>query len=334
VTTAATTTPVVLVRGGDEVVQRDAVLQLVEELLDDADRSLALEEIVVGPPEPDGADPLLALVDACQTPPFLTELRVVVGRVIDRRTKAADVAALVDYLNDPLPSTRLVLDWSGGTPPKPLLEAVDRSGGRVVDSSPGRKLGEWIRTHLAERGLRVDKAAQSRLETWLGEDPGKLVGLTDLLLSTYGAGVQLQADDVEPFLGDDGGVPPWELTDAIDAGDIRLALDLLHRMLGEGGRHPFQLLATLHGHYARILRLEGADVTGDQDAAQLLGLKGSTFPARKALATARRLGHERVADAIDLLAAADLDLRGGKAWPAELVLEVLVARLARLSAVR
>ncbi len=249
-TTEVTTNapPVVLVRGGDEVVQREAVLQVVDELLGSADRSLALEEIVVGPSEPDGADPLLALVDACQTPPFLTELRVVVGRVGDRRTKA-DVAPLVDYLDDPLSSTRLVLEWSGGAPPKPLLEAIDRSGGRVLDSSPGRRLGEWIKTQLSERGLRVDGAAQSRLETWLGEDPGKLVGLIDLLLSTYGEGAQLDADDVEPFLGDDGGVPPWELTDAIDAGDIRRSLDLLHRMLGEGNRHPFQLLATLHGHY-------------------------------------------------------------------------------------
>ncbi|MGH9261552.1 MAG: hypothetical protein ACRD08_16935, partial [Acidimicrobiales bacterium] len=60
-------------------------------------------------------------------------------------------------------------------------------------------------------------------------------------------------------------------------------------------------------------------------------LRGSTFPARKALSQARKLGHDRVVRAIDLLAVADLDLRGGKAWPDDLVLEVLVARLARLS---
>jgi hypothetical protein len=46
---------------------------------------------------------------------------------------------------------------------------------------------------------------------------------------------------------------------------------------------------------------------------------------------ARRLGHDRIVDAISLLAAADLDLRGAKAWPEDLVLEVLVARLARLA---
>ena len=67
------------------------------------------------------------------------------------------------------------------------------------------------------------------------------------------------------------------------------------------------------------------------EAAKLLGMKGSTFPAKKALAQSRRLGSDRIRRAVRLLAEADLDLRGAKAWPDELVLEVLVARLAALS---
>jgi DNA polymerase-3 subunit delta len=102
-------------------------------------------------------------------------------------------------------------------------------------------------------------------------------------------------------------------------------------MLDGGGRHPLVVMATLHGHYARMLQLDGAPVSGERDAAQLLGLRGSTYPARKAMQQARRLGHDRIVDAISLLAAADLDLRGAKAWPEDLVLEVLVARLARLA---
>jgi len=102
-------------------------------------------------------------------------------------------------------------------------------------------------------------------------------------------------------------------------------------MIGQGDRHPFQVLATLHGHYARMLRLDGSDVAGEREAADLLGIKGSTYQAKKALGQTRRLGHERVVRCIDLLAQADFDLRGGKLWPANLVLEVLVARLASLS---
>jgi DNA polymerase-3 subunit delta len=323
--------PVTLVKGDDEVVLRDAVRLLVDELAGDEDRALVVEEVEVGATDDDGRDPLVALVDAAQTPPFLTAHRVVLGRVVDKRERNDQVAPLVEYLADPLPTTRLVLEWRGGKVPKALLEAVTRAGGEQVDTSPGRKVAEWLQHQLGEAGLKVDAEARQRLVTWLGDEPSRLLGLVDLLRSTYGTASKLGVAEIEPFLGDDGGTPPWELTDAIDRGDRATALALLQRMLGPGDRHPFQVLATLHSHVTRILRLDGADVTGEAQAAQLLGLKGSTFPAKKALGQARKLGHDRIVRMVDLLAEADLDLRGGKAWPDQLVLEVLVARLATMA---
>ena len=323
--------PVVLLKGDDEVVLRDAVRLLVDELVGADDRSLVVEEVEIGASDEEGRDPLIVLVEAAQTPPFLTEHRVVLGRIVDKRERNDQVGPLTDYLVDPLPSTRLVLEWRTGKVPKALLEAVTRSGGQLVDTSPGRKVAEWVQQHLIEADLKVDAEGRQRLVTWVGDEPSRLLGLVDLLHSTYGAGTKLGVGELEPFLGDDGGVPPWDLTDAIDRGDRTLALELLQRMIGQGDRHPFQVLATLHSHFARILRLDGADVAGEKQAAEALGLKGSTFPARKALGQARKLGHDRIVRIIDLLAEADLDLRGGKAWPDHLVLEVLVARLATMS---
>ena len=139
-------------------------------------------------------------------------------------------------------------------------------------------------------------------------------------------------DGVTPFLGQAGGVAPWELTDAIDRGDAAAALDHLRRLLGGGGRHPLVITASLHTHFARMLRLDGApDVTDERSAAAALGMTGSTFPARKALLQARRLGYAGIARAILLLADADLALKGTIDWPPELILEVLVARLAAMS---
>ena len=150
------------------------------------------------------------------------------------------------------------------------------------------------------------------------------------LAATYGGGArQLGPDDVEPFLGEGGGVPPWELTDAIDAGNTATALALLARMSGPGGRHPLQLMAILHAHYGRLARLDGVDATSEAQAAEALGIKPG-FPARKALTQYRRLGGGGVQRAIDLLAAADLDLRGAKDLPDDVIMDVLVARLSRL----
>ena len=317
--------PVHLLRGDDPSLVRDAVRRLVDELVGDGDRTLMVDEH-------GGEYEVTALADAAQTPPFLTDRRVVVGRDL-HQFKAEQLAPLVEYLADPLPTTALVLVWEVGAVPKGLLDAVKRAGGAHVDSSPGRTARDqrsWLAERIAESGVHLDKAAVELVATTLGEDVGRLSGLLGALASTFGPGARLGADDVAPYLGEGGGVAPWELTDAVDRGDIPLAVDRLHRLL-RSDRHSLVVLATLHNHVQRMLALDGAGVGSEKEAAELLGMKGSTFPARKALDQGRRLGRAKLARAVELLAQADVDLRGAKAWPDELVLEVLVARLAFLA---
>ena len=122
---------------------------------------------------------------------------------------------------------------------------------------------------------------------------------------------------------------PWDLTDAIDKGDVPGALDCLARMLDAGGRHPLAVMASLNAHFGRLLRLDGAGIRDENGAAEALGIKG--YPARKAMAASRRLGSAKIARSIRLIGDADLDLRGRSAWSADLVAEVLVARLASLA---
>ena len=315
-----------LLTGDDESILRAAVGDLVHRLVGDGDRSLVVDEF-------DGEDyELRAVVDAAQTPPFLTDRRVVVARGVGRFT-ADDVTGLVAYLGDPLDSTDLVLVGGGGRLPKALADAAKAAGASVVDTSPPSRAKDrlqWIAEQAAEHGVRLDPGAVQRAASWLGEDVGRLDGILATLVSTYGEGVRLTAQHVEPFLGEAGGVPPWDLTDAIDAGDTPRALDLLTRMTRAGERHPLQVMAILHGHYARLARLDGPELHGEADAAAAMGIKPG-FPAKKALGTYQRLGGTGVRRAIALLARADLDLRGETDLPPELVTEVLVARLSRLA---
>ncbi len=324
----------VLVKGDDDGIRGDAVRALTTELLGDLDAGFALDRV-------EGEDYELATaVDAAQTAPFLTERRVVVVRHLGRFT-ADELAPLVAYVGDPLPTTDLVLVWERppastsrlGAVPKRLTDALKASGGEVLDTSVGTgKAGRsWLDDQLAASGLRFDKAARDLVAAHLGDDVGRVRALVETIESTYGTGARVGPDEVGPFLGEEGSLPPWALTDAIDSGDIEVALDRLHRMLGAGTMHELQVMAILTTHFRRILALEGADIGTEAEAAALLGMKGSTFPAKKALGRARRLGPEGSARAVTLLAEADVDLRGKTAWPETLVLEVLVARLARLS---
>jgi DNA polymerase III delta subunit len=100
-------------------------------------------------------------------------------------------------------------------------------------------------------------------------------------------------------------------------------------MVNGGGRHPLQVMAILHQHVAKMARLDGSGATDQDSAAAVLGIT-SSYPAKKALDGARRLGADDLRRAIGLLATADSDLRGGTGLDELAVMEVLIARLARL----
>lgn len=323
--------PVHLMKGVDDVLRGEALSQLVSGLVGDGDRGLLVDEFAGNEYE------LGAAVDAAQTPPFLTPERIVVVRHLGRFPRAEDLSGLLAYLESPQPTTKLVLVWERApdsttrlvaVPPK-LSRAVSAAGGEVIstDAPSGRGRSGWVGERLAGADLHVDAAGRTRIAEHVGEDAGAMVGLVERLVGVFGSPAQLSQSDIEPFLGTAGGVPPWELTDAIDLGDVSTALDRLQRTLN-GGRHPLALMSTLQSHFLRMLRLDGAGATSEKAAAEVLGLKGSTFPARKALTQVRRLGPKRLRRCVELLAEADVDLRGAKAWPDELIIEVLVARLA------
>jgi DNA polymerase-3 subunit delta len=315
-----------LISGDDESLVMTGVSELVHRLVGDGDRSLMVDDHA-------GSDyELRAVVDAAQTSPFLTERRVVIARDVGR-FNADDVVPLVAYVRDPLDTTDLVLVAGGGRMAKSLSDALKSTGASVQDTSPPTKTRErsgWVEQQFAASSLKLDGTALQAIGAWMGEDAGRLQGVIDTLVSTYGTTQKLKVDDIRPFLGEAGGVPPWDLTDAIDRGDTTVSLALLHRMMGSGERHPLQVMAILHGHYTKLLKLDGANARDEASAAQALGIRAG-FPARKALDQYRKLSGTGVTRAIALMAQADLDLRGAKDWPESLVMEVLIARLSKLT---
>jgi DNA polymerase-3 subunit delta len=329
----------IFIRGDDGTLVAQAVQRTVARLVGDGDRSLMVEELTEESYGETGQQTPSALVSAAQTPPFLTERRVVIGRHLTLFSKAATVLPLVELLAAPPETTDLVLVWDRAanisrmpTVPKTLSEALKSAGAEIIDAAPsGRARKSLLDERLANAPVRLDAGARRLISEQVGDEVGRLSAIFDVLVSTFGLDAKVGADDVLPFLGNGSDLAPWELTDAIDSGDIALALEKLDRMTTGGGRHPLQLLATLHNHYQRALRLDGASISDERSAAAHLGMTGSTFPAKKALILTRRLGSARLGRIIHLLSQADLDVRGATAVDGAVVMEVLVARLARLS---
>jgi DNA polymerase III subunit delta len=313
----------VYVIAGDESLISLELTNLLHQLIGDEDRSMMLEDIDAA----DSGTTATGIADALHTPPMFTERRVVLVRNVHDMTAdmVSQFAASIDSMND---TTDLVATITGRQP-KVLSDAFKKAAARTVGAtvpSGAKDRLAWIESHLVEAGLSYSPDAARLISLWFGNDQGRLAGLIQTLRATYEEGTKLSRADVEVFLGEAGSIAPWDLTDAIDVGDVNKALVMLHRIMIDS--HPLQVLALLANRFANMMKLDGPSVQTVTDAVGVLG--GKEFTARKVLEQYQRLGSSGVSQAMSLIAQADVDLRGGKEWDDVLVMEVLVARLARL----
>jgi DNA polymerase-3 subunit delta len=258
---------------------------------------------------------------------MFTDRRVVLVRnAHDMNTDmVSQFAQSIDTMND---TTDLVVTLTGRQP-KALSDAFKKAAARSIGAtvpSGAKDRLSWIESHLVEAGISYTPDAARLIALWFGNDQGRLAGLIQTLRATYDEGTKLSRADIEVFLGEAGSIAPWDLTDAIDAGDVNKSLVMLHRIMIDS--HPLQVLALLANRYANMMKLDGPAVNTVSDVVAILG--GKEFTARKVLEQYQRLGSSGVAQAMSLIAQADVDLRGGKEWDDVLVMEVLVARLSRL----
>jgi len=316
-----------LIDGDDAVLVAEAARASIDEAVGDAERSLVLEDF-----RDDEID-LASVADAAATPPFLSDRRVVVVRDIGR-FGSEEVTPLVAYLEHPLPTTSLILVGGGGRVAPRLMAAVKAQGHVSGTSVRGKGAKTWVHDRIKSASVHLDGRAAAMIEAHLGEDVSRLTALLELLGSAFPPRTRLGPDDIEPYLGAAGAVAPWDLTDAIDGGNTAAALSALRRLLEAGERHPLVMHAVIARHIGSLLRVDGPLITTEEAAAKVLGITPgrSTFPAKKALTSARRYGSAHIAEATVLVADAEVALKGGRGdWPGDVVLEVVVARLCRLA---
>ncbi len=217
-----------------------------------------------------------------------------------------------------------------------------KSASEVVEVNVGSRVADrvsFVKAKMDEYHVVIDHATAQKVAEQVGDDVARVDALARTLQSIYGTAPVVFAR-LEPYLGDAGDVPVWDLTDAIDAGEVTKAIVIARRMLESRRRAGIQIVAMLQRHYLNMTRLEGSDARTKEDASELLGI--NAYPAGKAMQLAERLGAQRIATAVHWITNADIDLKGGVSYGGRdlesdldvtelTVIEVLVARLARLS---
>ena len=314
------TDPVYLILGDDDH-EKSALALALGEMVEEDLRAFNVERLYAV----DTAVTPLVVAEAARTLPMIAPRRVVIvlqaEKLFDpkKKRKSAEQAAdeeeptgslepLVDYLEDPAPTTALAFVFStpeGAKSPadiplaknlkvtKSLLKAATLVVCTGLDG--GKDPGRWIEQQATAAGLSVERNVVSRIVQLSAGDAGRLrADVEKLLLFAAGAG-RLTLEHVAAVAGtpahhgDD-----WALVRAIEQGDTASALRELQAALEVGGV-PFQILGQI-GYAVRTPPPRGR------------------FPAR------------RVPTAVDALLRTDLALKSSGGDP-RVLLERLVVEL-------
>lgn len=270
-----------------------------------------------------GVDPGEVLVAAGMLPVMAPGRLVLVRGCEERRARKFQETLLPAYLEDPLPSTCLVL----------IAEKVDRrtkwvkqiaSLGEVrVLEGPTRRneVGRWIEERVRSAGKRPGRGLAAAFLDLVGTDLSLLANEVDKLVLYVGEREEIDSEDVALVAGQLRSRSVFELTDAIGERRLAAALGLLAQLRAQG-EAPLAVLGALAGHFRRLARARECQPLAPDEVQRRLRVH--PFAARKLAEQAGRFEPRRLLRCLDAIRRTDAALKGGVALPPHLAIERLV----------
>jgi len=265
-------------------------------------------------------------IGTARTLPMMAKRRLVVGKAIDE-VKAADLEPLLAYIEDPNPSTCLVL-YGDKVDVRLKAFAALRKRGFLQVFAPLRDnaLAGWLRSEAHGRGIDIKPDAASALATLAGPDLGRLAQALEQLAIYVGAERAIGVDDVEDLVAETREHAIFELTKAIGMGDVPRSLSLTANML-RNREPPLKIQFMLVRQVRQIWRAKELAAAGAsrQDIASAVGI--NPYFLDDILLPAKRMSRAALERALERLFQADLLLKTSRVEP-ELALSRLVQALA------
>jgi DNA polymerase-3 subunit delta len=196
-----------------------------------------------------------------------------------------------------------------------------------------RDFARWVRTELRELGARIDEEAAALLVAAVGQDLRALAGAADQLAATSqpggdGARAPITADLVRRYFGGRADVRGFDIADATIDGRIHVALEQV-RWAAAARIESVLITGALASGLRSLARLaEAPRGLSEADLARHVG--APPFKSRILRRQLQGWDSRSHASALDAVARADIDVKGGAADPAfaveRMVLQVAAAR--------
>jgi DNA polymerase III subunit delta len=271
-----------------------------------------------------------SLVSACNSFSLFGEGPFVVLKDLDA-WNAAQKAVIVDYLEDPLPGSDLILLGKKLGARERLLAAVEKSGEvHTFEQPTGKALVNWLVGHAKRLDLDLPEDVAEALAKRCSGDKMRLLQETEKLALYVGEATATH-DDVAVLCPPDVQSNIFAFVDSLAAGERDRALNLLEDLIGTG-EPPLRLTFMIRRQFQLVARARALIDRGTPRKELASRLKVPPFVARKLEEQGRKFDEEDVERALVLIQDLESGLKGGSGLSDELQVEMTVIGLSEASA--
>ncbi|MGA8988560.1 DNA polymerase III subunit delta [Aeromicrobium sp.] len=239
---------------------------------------------------------------------------------------------LLAYAAEPSPDIAVVLVHGGGNKGKGLLDKLRKVGSvsevKLEQPKYERDHARWVYTEIRDLGARIDEEAATLLVASVGQDLRALAGAADQLVANLERGAEISASLVRQYFGGRADVRGYEIADAAIGGRINVALEQA-RWAETAKVAPVLITAAFASGLRSLAKLSGVP-QGMRDNEVAAHIGAPPFKIRSMRQQLRFWEQDGLARAIEAVAQADLDVKGGAADPGfaieRMVLQVAAAR--------
>jgi DNA polymerase-3 subunit delta len=194
------------------------------------------------------------IVNACRRYPMFAERQVV---LLKEAQQMKDVDKLESYVENPLPSTILVVSYKGKTlDGRQKFSKLIKKKGEIFLSKKiyENQLPGWINSYLQTNGFTIKPKAMALLVDHIGNDLSRIVNEIEKLSLNLGKEKNITEDDIEKFIGISKEYNIFELQNALSRKDQAKAIRIIQYFEANPKAVPIQLiLPSLYSYFSKIL---------------------------------------------------------------------------------
>ena len=242
--------PLYLFIGEEQYLQQQG-LRLLQETIDESIRVFNVSTFTIGSDNGSGIKTTAATaIDAANQMPMISPRRLVIIRDFDK-IKEDEQELVLSYLKRPSPTTTVVFQSVAPDKRRKLTTALVKSCVVITFELLDRGAAmRWAEKRLKESGCSIERGALQSLIDLAGTGLTRLSNELDKL-SSYADGGSIEIDAVHQLVPRSSEHNNWELWDAINSQNRKLALKLTKHLLDDNDALP--ILGSLASLYRRLL---------------------------------------------------------------------------------